>query len=188
MIGHVRGNWRVADPDSALQMYFFEPSGKGRVMLRRRWAALALAGCLLTNSGCFGLMDRCCNNNAGIGNGQLVGRMFGHNQTAVAPASYAGGMPIHTGMPGGSGDCTCGQGQGDGLYHPVGMSHGGAPQGYSGMTMSPEMGPPSGIPIQTLPATTTPSTNTGPRITPVPMSPPGVSPSGFAAPQSPWHP
>ena len=160
-------------------------------MLRRRWAALALAGCLLTNSGCFGLMDRCCHNNAGIGigNGQLVGRMFGQNQTAVAPAAYAGGMPIHTGMPGGSGDCTCGQG--DGLYHPVGMSHGGAPQGFPAM-MTPDMGPPSGVPIQTLPvqtlpATTTPQNNPGPRITPVPMSPSGVSPSGFAPPQT-WHP
>ena len=168
-------------------------------MLSKRLAALALAGSLLANSGCFGMMDRCCHNNTGIGNGQLVGRMFGQNQGAVAPAysvapAYAGAMPIHTGitgMPGGSGDCSCG-GHGDGVYQPVGLSHGAAPHGVP-MMMSPEMGmpsgPPSGMPIQMLPSTTTPpapQNNPGPRITPVPMTQPGVGPAGYA-PQSPWN-
>lgn len=159
-------------------------------MFRRRFAALTLAGCLLTNSGCFGLFEGCR-----VGQGP-IGRWWNGPSyaTAVAPAAVSMPTSVGYGMPGyGTADCPCAT---SGLYHPVGLSSGahGIPNLPAGAIVGDAV--PSGVPIQTIPSapimttpgSAVPMTPQGPRITPVPAAPPtGVAPAGVVTP-TPWHP
>lgn len=179
-------------------------------MLRKRIAAFALAGCLLTNSGCFGLFDRTSSG------GGCCWRGWG-SRCSGSTTSAAVSIPVSTV---GSGlDCPCSNHGGGNVFHSAVMSQGGIGMGgadaFSGATPGSF---PAGVPIQTLPGqsmpaqilpaqpfppqpapmTTTPGVpvppspvGQPPRIQPVPMSPTGAfnvpasAPGGVAAP-APW--